>query len=211
MTVRSRWSSRIPARAAGWSAGSSAGNDAVLADRRIARGRCRPHARARTDPQGHQALQYPGRYRGRRRLVDRIRHRLTSAPRTTIARSAGVDGGDARLHGAGADRPNEPVDRLPQRSLLARRHALPDAHGRAPIHGVRTDGMGALPYRKKAPGPERAVGGHTVPALPDRHEAARQDRRGTLPDRHRPRGRSSALPCRLGAAGKHRTLSARRA
>ena len=43
--------------------------------------------------------------------------------------------GHARLHGARADRPDEPLDRLPQRPLLARRHALRDAHGHAALHG----------------------------------------------------------------------------
>ena len=63
----------------------------------------------------------------------------------------------ARLHGARANRADEPLDRFPQRSLRPRRHALPDAHGRSAVHGVRSDGVGALPYRQAAGAAQRAV------------------------------------------------------
>src|ERR1700677_5125050 len=41
-----------------------------------------------------------------------------------------------------------------------------------------------------------------------RHEAARQERGGALPDRGRPRGRSSALPGGIGNKGPHRSVRA---
>ena len=56
--------------------------------------------------------------------------------------------------------------------------------------------------RKPVPPNERLA---TVPAALSNHrpEAARQDRRGTLPDRRRPRARPAALSCRMGAL-RHR-------
>ena len=47
---------------------------------------------------------------------------------------------------------------------------------------------------QKAGTARRAVGDCPGPGLPDRHEAARQERRGTLPDSGRGRARSAALP-----------------
>ena len=53
----------------------------------------------------------------------------------------------------------------------------------------------------------RAAGERPGRRLRDRHEAARQDGRGALPDRRRPRARPAALPRRMGASGAHRRLS----
>ena len=55
--------------------------------------------------------------------------------------------------------------------------------------------------RKPAPPAERL---ESVPApdLGDRHETARQDTRGSLPDRRRCRARSSTLSCRMGSNGR---------
>ena len=81
----------------------------------------------------------------------------------------------ACLHGARTNRADEPLDRRPQRSLRARRHALPDAHGRSALHGGRSDGVGALPYCQKAGAARRAVREYPGAGLGDHHEAARQD------------------------------------
>ena len=67
--------------------------------------------------------------------------------------------------------------------------------GSSALHGFRSDGMGALPYRKTAGAAQRAVEECAGLCLCDRHEAARQDCRGALPDSGRRRERSSALPC----------------
>ena len=71
---------------------------------------------------------------------------------------ARVDRRHSHLHGARADRSHEPLDRLPKRSVFTGYHSLPDAHRLASIHGVRSDGMGALPYRQKARSAKRAAG-----------------------------------------------------
>ena len=59
--------------------------------------------------------------------------------------------------------------------------------------------------------PNERVAGVPGAALGNRDEAARQDRRGALPDRRRRRGRSAALPGGMGVARPHRAVSARRA
>ena len=48
--------------------------------------------------------------------------------------------------------------------------------------------------------PDERVDGHPGAALGDRDEAARQDRRGALPDRRGCRGRSAAVPGGMGVA-----------
>ena len=60
-------------------------------------------------------------------LAHGIRHRVATAARAPGARAARSHRGNARLHGAGADRADESVDRRPQRPLRARRHALRNA------------------------------------------------------------------------------------
>src|SRR6266700_2965755 len=105
---------------------------------------------------------------------------------------------------------NEPVDRLPQRPLLARCHALPDAHGLPAVHRDRSHGVGALPYRQKAGASERAARECPGPGFGHHHETARQDTRGSLPDRGRRRARPAALPRRMGGGAPDRRLSARR-
>ncbi|MGY4340963.1 hypothetical protein ACVWW3_005869 [Bradyrhizobium sp. LM2.9] len=101
----------------------------------------------------------------------------------------------ACLHGTRANRTDEPLGRRAQRSLRPRCHAVPDANGRSALHGGRTDGMGALPYCKKAGAARRAVKKPPRLCLCDYYEAARQDCRGALPDGCRRRERSTALPC----------------
>ena len=76
--------------------------------------------------------------------------------------------------------------------------------GDAAIHGLRSHGVGPLPHRQKAGAARRAVGDDPGPGLRNRHEAARQDRGGALPDRRRRRARSAALPGRLGSERPHR-------
>ena len=163
----------------------AAGADALPAPRHRADGSARPGPPARPHPQGHQAGKR-ARRRRRQRLADRLRHRLPAAARAPGARAPGSHRRHVRLHGARADRPHEPLDRRPQRSLLARRHVLRDADRRAAVHGVRSDGVDPLPHRPAAAAAERA-GATSIPdaGRGDRHEAARQDRRGPLPDRRR--------------------------
>ena len=55
--------------------------------------------------------------------------------------------------------------------------------GTLPVHRRRSDGVGALPYRAATGAAQRAGRGHPGAALGNRDEAARQDRRGALPDR----------------------------
>ena len=55
--------------------------------------------------------------------------------------------------------------------------------GSPALHGFRSHGMGALPYRQKAGAAQRAVRECPALRLCDHHEAARQDGRGALPDR----------------------------
>src|ERR1700739_4673220 len=68
-------------------------------------------------------------------------------------------------------------------------------------------GMGPLPYRSKACAACGEAEERSGPDLRDRHEAPRQDGRGSLPDRRRRRARFAALSCRMGA---RRALCARR-
>ena len=79
--------------------------------------------------------------------------------------------------------------------------------GTLPFTRVRSDGMGALPYRAEAGAAERAVEDDPGPGLADHHEAARQDGRGALPDRGRRRARSAALLGRMGSASAASTTS----
>ena len=62
-------------------------------------------------------------------------------------------GGDrrhARLYGAGANRTDEPLDRLAQRPLRARRCVLSDAYWAPAVQRGRSHGMDPLPYRSNA-------------------------------------------------------------
>ena len=75
------------------------------------------------------------------RIASRLRARAADAE---LARG---DRGHAPLHGAGTDRPDEPIDRFAQRSLRARRHAVRNDHRNpAVLRRTRSDGMGALPH-----------------------------------------------------------------
>ena len=75
------------------------------------------------DPQGHQTGEYAGRYR-RQCPAHRIWHRLATAARASGARAAGGHCRHPCLYRARADRPHEPLDRRPQRSLFARHHPV---------------------------------------------------------------------------------------
>ena len=59
---------------------------------------------------------------------------------------------------------------------------------------------------RQPPPPGERLDGVPAVALGDHAEAARQDRRGALPDRRRPRARSPALPCGMG--GRHGRIDA---
>ena len=80
----------------------------------------------------------------------RLRLCIATAARTTVSGAARVDRRHARLYGARTDRAHEPLDRFPQRPVLVRCHALPNAHRRTSLHRNRSDGVGALPYRQEA-------------------------------------------------------------
>ena len=105
---------------------------------------------------------------------------------------------------------NRSID-FPQRSLLARRHLVPDADRRAAVHGGRSDGVGALPHRAAADRRPPSASRHPDRCLGHRHEAARQDRRGALPDRGGRRARSAALPRGMGGSRSASSVPARRA
>ncbi len=120
-------------------------------------------------------------------------------PRQRQARDPpAVIAGTLGLHGPRTDRADEPLDRCPQRPLRGGRHALPDAHRQLAIRRHRADGVGALPYRPPAGAAGRATSWRAGFTLGHHHEAARQDRRGALPDRRRPGVRPPALPGRNG-------------
>ena len=147
----------------------------------------------------------------RRRLADRLRHCVPPAARAQEPRTARGDRRDARLHGAGTDRPDEPLDRFPQRSLLTGRHLLRDADGRAAVHRRRSDGVGPLPHRPAADAAWRAA-----PRVPGPLSAivmkllakTAEERYQTAAGR---RGRSAAVPGGMGVAGPHRAVPAGRA
>ena len=66
----------------------------------------------------------------------------------------------------------------------------------------------ALSHRPAADAAGRAGRRHPGARRGHHHEAARQDGRGPLPDGGRPRGRSAAVPERMGKPGRHRSLPA---
>ena len=165
---------------------------------------CGQAPRGRPRSQGHQAVQHSAEPHDRRGEAHRIRHRLAPTARAAGPRTARGHRRDARLYGARADGADEPLDRFPQRPLRPRRHVLPDADRRPAVQRGRSDGMGSLPHRAKACGAFGTAGERSGRTLRDRHEAPRQDGRGSLPDRRRPRARSAALTRRMGAPRAHR-------
>src|SRR5262245_22937826 len=128
---------------------------------------------------------YCGGLRGWTRAAHRVWHRIAPVPRAAGARAARDHRRYACLHGSRTNRADEPLDRRPQRSLRPRRHAVPDAHGRSALKGGRSHGVGALPYCQKAGAAWGAVRECPSARLGDHHETARQDTRGSLPDRRR--------------------------
>ena len=68
------------------------------------------------------------------RWVHGVRHRLAPAARAADARAARDDRRHARLHGAGADWPDEPLGRLPKRPLRPGGHLLPAVDRRIALH-----------------------------------------------------------------------------
>ena len=59
---------------------------------------------------------------------------------------------------------------------------LSSTHRKPSLHRQRTDGVGALPHREKAGAAESQSRRNSAAARRDRHEAAREDARGALPD-----------------------------
>ena len=91
------------------------------------------------------------------------------------ARTSRVHRRNTPLHGPGTDRANESLDRFAERSLCSRRDALRDADRDSSIHCVRSDGTGALPYRKTAGAAIREVEECSARGFGNHHEVARQD------------------------------------
>ena len=162
-------------RAPGAPPGDALGDRPVSARGHRPGGRTRAAARTRLHPQGRQAGPYPRACRNGRGVADRLWHRVPPATRAPGARAAGRHGRHARLHGAGTDRPDEPLGRCAQRSLRLRRHALPDAHGSPPVHRHRAHGVGPLPHRTAADA-ARGVGARSPGSDHGHgHETPRQD------------------------------------
>src|ERR1700704_5109956 len=80
--------------------------------------------------------------------------------------------------------------------------------GSLPFTAVRSHGVGPLPYRQKAAAATRAAGDCPGRGLRPHPEAARQERRGALPDRGRPGARPPALSCCMGGSAPDRRLPA---
>ena len=197
-------------RAPGGTARSADGGGAVPAPRARSRRGDRRAASAGAHPQGHQTGAYPGGSGEWRGPPDRVRHCLTSAAPAPGSRSTRGDCRHAGVYGPRTDRADQPLDRCPQRPLRGGHHALPDAHRQFAIRRDRADGVGALPYCAPAGGAGRAASWGAGGPLGHRHEAARQNCGGALPDRHRPGARPPALPGPMGRQGPHRRLPARR-
>ena len=86
-----------------------------------------PPSRARPHPQGHQAGQHSGEQRDGGGAAHRVRHRIAARSSATAVRASRRPQRHARLYGAGADWTDEPLDRLPQRSLRPRRNPIRSA------------------------------------------------------------------------------------
>jgi serine/threonine protein kinase len=71
---------------------------------------------------------------------------------------------------------NESLYRFSQRSLLSGRHAVRNADRQSPFHRFRSNGMGALPYRKTASSARRTGAKYSRPGLGPRYEVTRQNR-----------------------------------
>ena len=82
--------------------------------------------------------------------------------------------------------------------------------GRASVHRLGPDRVDSLPYRPKADAAARTGRRNSGAGRSHRHEAARQDRRGSVPDRRGRRGRPSGVPGGVAGARPHRYVSARR-
>ena len=134
----------------------------------------------------------------------RLLHRLAHRPRADHRAAGPADRGLSALRLARADRTDEPVDRQPLGSLLARRHLLSAAHGAPAVRGHRRHRLGALPRRAQAAAARRAPSVRPRGALRHRPQAARQGARRALPERVGPRVRSRALPA---AMARHRARS----
>ena len=83
--------------------------------------------------------------------------------------------------------------------------------GVSTLYCVRSDGVGALPCGETAGAAGREAAGGAGRYLGGRHEAARQDRGGALPDRRRSRGRSATRLGRMGEPRANRRLPSGRA
>ena len=114
-----------------------------------------PRSCARTRPQGRQAGQHSGEQRDGGGAAHGIWHRFAALSSATGFRAFRCPQRHARLYGAGANRTDEPFDRLPQRSLRPRRNLIRNADGSFAVHRRGSHRMGALPPRQAAVGARR--------------------------------------------------------
>ena len=90
-------------------------------------------------------------------LAHRLRHYVSPPARAPAARTSRVHRRNARLYGARANGTSESLSRFPERPLLTWSHLLRNADRQSSVHGVRSDGMGALPYCETAGTTQRAT------------------------------------------------------
>src|SRR4029077_5626538 len=102
-----------------------------------------------------------------------FRHRFAPAARAPGAGTYRVHRRNTALHGSRTNRANESLNRFAERPLRLRRDAVRDASWWLAIHRFRSDGIGALPYRKTADTSLRAVEEHSGPGFGNNHEVAR--------------------------------------
>src|SRR5207302_10799773 len=108
--------------------------------------------------------------------------------------------------GRGTARPDPPVARLPDRFMLVRRRALPDAHWRPAVRRAGSARVGPLPRRPNARQPAAAPAGEPAGAVRDRDEASLEGFRRALPDRRGSAGRPGTVPRTVAHRGADRRL-----
>ena len=123
---------------------------------------------------------------------------ISPPARAPVARTSRVHRGNARLYGARANGTSESLYRFSQRPLLTWNHVLRNADRHSSVHGIRSDGMGALSYCETTCIAQRSSEECPDRRLRNHHEVALQDRRGAISDGGGCRERSSALPLGMG-------------
>ena len=150
--------------------------------------RRRAPASVRSRSQGHQSQQHPHRSRQAVTLASPVsasRHAFRASARRLEPPEL-IAGTLSHMAPEQTGRMNRSIDsRSDLYSLgITLYHALT---GTPSLHRQRTDGVGALPHCEKADAAESASRSGSAAARCHRHEAAREDARGTLPDSGRTR------------------------